>query len=167
MASISDQLNERFAIPATDVGAAILGELESILRIHSLTPEDLSYKWDSYCMAMGADTKLGLKAVQDFKKHVSDSIQRESKDKMHIKTERRPINATPRGAIAKADVFGMSVSPPTFIRSKLTMQARWARSCFVQSGFAEWCQRQRHQEEGRFCYPVRQIHQAAPYEFAE
>ena len=108
MDPIEEELSGRFTLPTTDIAPVVLGELLSILRIHQLNPEDLSFKWESYCMKMGPETELSLKTVRDFKKDLQDALERESREKT-LKLGQRGVNATPRAAIGKGDVFGMWV----------------------------------------------------------
>jgi DNA polymerase alpha subunit B len=107
----TEELNERFALPSGDLGPAITGELQSILRIHSIDPEELSYKWESYCMKMGAEeTTLDLKTVRDFKKDLQEALERDSRGKIQSKTnERRAVGVTPRAGMSSGDVFGAYV----------------------------------------------------------
>jgi DNA polymerase alpha subunit B len=113
MDPITEQLNERFAPPSGDLGPVITGELQSILRIHSIDPEELSYKWESYCMKMGAEeTTLDLKTVRDFKKDLQEALERETRGKVQPKgSERRTVGATPRAGMSSGDVFGAYVYP--------------------------------------------------------
>ena len=106
MDPIAEELTERFTLPTTDIAPVVLGELQSILRIHQLSPKDLSFKWESYCMKMGPETELGLKTVRDFKKDLQDALERESREKT-LKVSGRGVNATPRAAMGKGDVFEM------------------------------------------------------------
>jgi DNA polymerase alpha subunit B len=102
------ELNERFATPNEELKPEILAELESILRLHKISVEELSYKWESYCMKMGAEeTKLDLKTTRDFKKDIQEILERESRGKAHKGNEKRIMTATPRANVGGTDVFGM------------------------------------------------------------
>ncbi len=70
METTKKELNDLFTIPlVTDLTPNVLGELQSILRIHSISPQELSYKWESYTMKMGTEqTKLDLTTARAFKK---------------------------------------------------------------------------------------------------
>jgi DNA polymerase alpha subunit B len=107
--SLSEELRDRFTISSNDEGSAIVGELQSILRIHDIMPEDLSFKWESYCIKMGAqETALSLKTVRDFKRDLQEMLERESRAKTSGKTnERRNVMATPRAGMGAVDVFNM------------------------------------------------------------
>ncbi|PLB44337.1 DNA polymerase alpha/primase associated subunit [Aspergillus steynii IBT 23096] len=103
------ELNELFAGAAPGgIPKDVLAELQSILRVHSIAPQELFYKWESYCLKMGAEeTKLNLDTVRMFKRDVQDILERESRGKAgrHAET-RKATTATPR-ANATSDVFGM------------------------------------------------------------
>lgn len=112
MADTRTELNELFAIyPDTELPPEVLGELQSILRLHSISPQELSYKWESYTMKMGSEqTKLDLTTARAFKKDLQEMLERESRGKAHAKSvDRRGAYATPRGTGRGDDVFGMYV----------------------------------------------------------
>lgn len=102
------ELNELFAASYPDgLPQDILVELQSILRVHSITAEELYYKWESYSMKMGDEVKLNLETVRNFKQDVQEALERDSRGKVGRQTEKRnAVTATPRAA-AGADVFGM------------------------------------------------------------
>lgn len=103
------ELNELFAGSSPDgLPQDVLAELQSILRVHSMPAQELFYKWESYCLKMGAEeTKLDLETVRIFKRDVQDALERESRGRTARQTEKRSTTAaTPR--VAKtSDVFGM------------------------------------------------------------
>ncbi|CRG84417.1 DNA polymerase alpha subunit B [Talaromyces islandicus] len=110
MDDITEELNELFASSAPDgLPQDVLTELQSMLRLHGITPQELFYKWESYSMKMGADdTKLDLNTVRAFKRDVQDSVERGSRDKNHQvrgMEKRSGVSATPRAG--NTDVFGM------------------------------------------------------------
>ncbi|EAU36936.1 conserved hypothetical protein [Aspergillus terreus NIH2624] len=106
---IVGELNELFS-PASPDGLPkdVLAELQSILRVHSITPQELFYKWESFCLKMGAEEmKLTLDTVRQLKQDVQDTLERESRGKVGRQTEKRSApTATPR-ATGTTDVFGM------------------------------------------------------------
>lgn len=106
-----NELNELFArAPVTDLPPDVLGELQSILRLHSTDPPELSYKWESYTMKMGTDhTKLDLTTARAFKKDLQEMLERGSRGKPHGSADKRKAHATPRSATKGDDVFGMYV----------------------------------------------------------
>lgn len=108
MADFTTELNDLFATPNTTLQQDVLGELQSILRIHSLSPQELFFKWEAYSLKMGFDnTRVDYKTARDFKKDLSDALERESRGKAHLQSaNKRSINATPRNSNT-GDVFGV------------------------------------------------------------
>ena len=103
------ELNERFAAPNSQLENDILGELKSILRIHSLSPQELFFKWEAYSMKMGPDTQMDYKTARDFKKDLQDALERESRGKAHGQSaQKRTTTATPRNTNT-GDVYGVYV----------------------------------------------------------
>ncbi|KAG8530445.1 uncharacterized protein KY384_004947 [Bacidia gigantensis] len=79
-------LNKLFVrAPATSLAPEVLGELQSILRLHALDPQELSYKWEEYTMKMGPDSTSRAKSGRSLN---------------------RKAFATPRGGVVGDDVFG-------------------------------------------------------------
>jgi DNA polymerase alpha subunit B len=106
VAESDNEIGELFSVPDTDLRASIIAELKSILRIHNVSAEDLSFKWESYCLKMGSeDTHLDIKTVQDFKKDLQENLEQESRGKVGKPAERRAA-ATPRAGLG-GDVFDM------------------------------------------------------------
>ena len=109
--SIKGDLNTFFApLPNTELAPDILGELQSILRLHSITPEELFFKWESYCIKMGSEeTKLDLETARALKKDVQETLERENRGKTHVRSaeKRGGVGATPRSVSSNGDVFGM------------------------------------------------------------
>ncbi|OQE27460.1 hypothetical protein PENSTE_c004G01098 [Penicillium steckii] len=108
MADTVAELNELFAASYPDgLPKDVLAELQSILRVHSISAEELFYKWESYSMKMGDETKLNIDTVRGFKQDVQEALERESRAKSGRQADRRPQAAgTPRAA-AGTDMFGM------------------------------------------------------------
>ena len=110
MADTTAELNALFAPPpSTELPQDILGELQSISRLHSIQPQELFYKWESYSINMGSDeTKLDLNTARAFKKDVQESLERK-RGKAHVRSaeKRSGINGTPRNAGTTEDVYGM------------------------------------------------------------
>lgn len=110
MADTKTELNALFAIPPiTELPPDVLGELQSILRLHSISPQELSYKWESYSLKMGSEqTRLDLPTARAFKKDLQEMLERESRGKAHIRSvDKRGAFATPRSTGKGDDVFGM------------------------------------------------------------
>ena len=125
MGSHMVELNERFATPGQpELPPDILGELQSTLRLHSITPEELYFKWESYCLKMGSDeTKLDLTTARAFKKDIQEMLERDARGKAHARNgEKKGVHATPRNAGGRGgDVFDMLVLS-THVSSKV---AEW------------------------------------------
>ena len=112
MAGIEGKLNELFAVGSnTELPPDISGELQSICRLHSISPQELRYKWESYSMKMGSEqTQLDLNTARAFKKDLQEMLERESRGKAHHRSvDKRATQATPRQAGKSDDVFGMYV----------------------------------------------------------
>lgn len=110
MAGFGDELNHFFAIPPViELPPDILGELQSILRLHSISPQELRYKWESYTMKMGTEqTSLDLVTARAFKTDIQETLEREARGKAHVRSvDKRGSYATPRNAAKGRDVFGM------------------------------------------------------------
>jgi DNA polymerase alpha subunit B len=110
MEDMEKELNELFASSSPEgLSKDVLAELQSILRLHAISPQELFWKWESYSMKMGSEeTKLDLKTVRAFKRDVQDNLERESRTKNNQLrgTEKKGgVMATPRAA--NNDVFGM------------------------------------------------------------
>lgn len=104
-----DELNELFAASAPGgLQPDVLAELESMLRLHSIPPQELFYKWESYSMKMGDDTRLNIDTVRAFKKDVQEILERESRGKATNRSAQRgAVQATPRAINSSSDVLGM------------------------------------------------------------
>lgn len=112
MASVKIELNDLFAIPpVTELPPDILGELQSILRLHSISPQELRYKWESYTIKMGTEqTSLDMVTIRAFKTDIQETLEREARGKAHVRSvDKRGSYATPRNAAKVGDVFGMYV----------------------------------------------------------
>ena len=112
MGQYTEELNTIFA-PTSPNGLPkdVLGELQSIMRLHSITPQELFYKWESYSLKMGPDdTRLDLDTVRLFKKDVQDALERDSRSKAHVRSADKRgggVGATPKSHDTNSDVFGM------------------------------------------------------------
>jgi len=102
------ELNELFAQPNQPLQDDVSGELQSIVRLHSISEQELFFKWEAYSIKMGSEnTGIDYKTVRDFKKDLQDTLERESRGKAHVNSasKRGPIN-TPRNG-ATGDVYGV------------------------------------------------------------
>ncbi|KAL1966877.1 hypothetical protein VTN77DRAFT_3842 [Rasamsonia byssochlamydoides] len=110
MEDVVHELNELFASSAPDgLPQDVLTELQSILRLHAISPQELFYKWESYSLKMGSEeTKLDLDTVRAFKRDVQDSLERESRGKnSHLRNAEKKGGVTATQRTGNTDVFGM------------------------------------------------------------
>lgn len=103
------ELQSRFS-PNKPLEPDMLSELQSILRLHDLSAEDLFFKWESYCIKLDVDTHaISLPAIRNLKQSIQDELEKTHRG-AQLKNERK-VTATPRagGAIRGngGDVFGM------------------------------------------------------------
>lgn len=89
--SSTQELHALFAQPPSlELKPDILGELQSIIRLHSISPQELFYKWESYSIKMGSEeTKLDLETVRAFKKDVQESLERGLQGKSHLRSSEK------------------------------------------------------------------------------
>lgn len=106
---VVEELNALFA-PASatkKLEADVLGELQSIMRLHSIPSEELFYKWESYSMKMGRDDmKLDIETSRGLKQDIQDGLERETRNKSHLRSADKRV-ATPRNLSSTGDVFNM------------------------------------------------------------
>lgn len=107
------ELNERFATGDKPLEADMVAELQSIMRMHSLSVQDLFFKWESYCIKMDMDEmRLSVENLRNLKRDIQDAFEREARNQQAhvVKTEKR-AGAAPRvagkGGVSGSDVFGM------------------------------------------------------------
>ncbi|KAK3370341.1 DNA polymerase alpha subunit B N-terminal-domain-containing protein [Podospora didyma] len=101
------ELNERFGTGDKELEPDVVAELKSIMRLHELDPQDMFYKWESYCIKIDKDElKASVDSLRVFKKFLQDALEQSNRTHVHIKKEKRVI-ATPRAANKSTDVFGM------------------------------------------------------------
>ncbi|KAI9883497.1 MAG: mRNA cap guanine-N7 methyltransferase [Watsoniomyces obsoletus] len=106
-----DELLELFAPqPGASLPPDVMAELQSMLRLHSISPQELFYKWESYSIKMGGETQLDIKTARAFKTDLLDSLVRENRSKTHGRStdKRGGVASTPRGMVKTGgDVYGM------------------------------------------------------------
>ena len=106
MADSNDEFNNLFAgSNPSGLAKDVMGELQSISRLHSIPAQELFYKWESYCLKMGAEeTVLNVDTARALKRDIQESLERESRGKSNL----RGINTSaPRAFGNNRDVFGM------------------------------------------------------------
>ncbi|KAG9505826.1 hypothetical protein J7337_002798 [Fusarium musae] len=102
---MADEIESRFS-PNKPLEPDVFSELESIMRLHGLSAEDLFFKWESYCIKLDLDAQaLSLEVLRNLKQSIQDELEN-SHRKVQVKTERKVAN-TPRGTAKGGDVFGM------------------------------------------------------------
>ncbi|KAI8956803.1 DNA polymerase alpha, subunit B [Daldinia sp. FL1419] len=103
------ELNEHFSAPNKELEPDIVSELRSIMRIHSLSAQDLFFKWESYCIKMDMDgNNLSVESLRSLKQDIQGALEQSNRaHQVHIKTEKRST-ATPRSNVkAGGDVYEM------------------------------------------------------------
>jgi len=105
-----DELTERFSNGEKPLEPDVVAEMQSIMRLHQLGPQDLFFKWESYCIKMDRDgMQLSMPTLRAFKQDLQDALERSNRaTQPQLKSDKR-MGATPR-AVAKSgtsDVFGM------------------------------------------------------------
>ncbi|KAH7165970.1 DNA polymerase alpha subunit B N-terminal-domain-containing protein [Dactylonectria macrodidyma] len=100
------ELQSRFSSPNKPLEPDVLSELESILRLHNLSAEDLYFKWESYCIKLDLDAQeVSLEAVRNLKQSIQDALEK-SHHQVQVKAERK-VGATPRAGAKAGNAFGM------------------------------------------------------------
>lgn len=111
MDDVMDELNGLFAgSRSSELSKDVITEMQSILRLHSISPQELFYKWESYCIKMGVEeTVMNLETVRLLKRDIQEALERESRGKNHLRNveKRSTVPATPRGLASNQDIFGM------------------------------------------------------------
>lgn len=113
MDDATTELSERFEryCATTDdaLPGDVLTELQSMMRLYSISPEELDFKWQAYSMKMGGeDNKMDLKSARDFKKTIQDTLERESRGKAQQRNEGKRGQPQPRAK--GGDVYDMYVA---------------------------------------------------------
>jgi DNA polymerase alpha subunit B len=96
----TNELTERFERYCDTKDAAlptdVLAELQSMLRLYSISPEELDFKWQAYSIKMGGEDKMDLKSARDFKKTIQDTLERDSRGKAQQRNDGKRNQPTPR-----------------------------------------------------------------------
>ena len=137
-AELTDRF-ERYCSTTSDneIPPEILGELQSMLRLYHISPEELDFKWQAYSLKMGEENKLSLKTARDFKKNLQDALERESRTKTATRTA-----PTPRAK--GGDVFDMYAIRGIVCRSSVDKnQTRWIGAEYA----SQWRWWEQHQAQ--------------------
>lgn len=107
--SAVSELNDRFGAGDNGLGQDVVVEMQSIMRLYSLSPQDIFFKWESYCIKLDIESQLpSYEKMRAFKQDLQDALEKSTRTQAHIKPERHHrAGATPRAAIKSGDVFGM------------------------------------------------------------
>jgi DNA polymerase alpha subunit B len=104
-----EELNALLATPGIELETDVIAELQSIMRLHSISPRELFYKWESYSIKMGFDDlKLNIDTARALKKDVQEGLEREVRSKTHIRSAEKR-GGTPRNVSNATGVFDMYV----------------------------------------------------------
>ncbi|KAI1477245.1 DNA polymerase alpha, subunit B [Daldinia eschscholtzii] len=126
------ELNEQFGTPNKELPPDVISELRSIMRIHSLSPQDLFFKWESYCIKMDMDgNNLSVESLRALKQDIQDALERSNRThQVHIKTEKRSTGTPRNMAKGSGDVYGMleGMVPSTPAAGKLSKSAAKRRN---------------------------------------
>ncbi|GAB0132607.1 hypothetical protein EsDP_00001037 [Epichloe bromicola] len=98
-------IQSRFS-PNNPLEPDVLYEIQSILRLHDFSVDDLFFKWDAYCIRMDLDalSAISLQNIRNLKQSIQDELEK-SHRVTQVRGERK-VNATPKGVLG-GDVFGM------------------------------------------------------------
>jgi len=103
------ELLERFQTGGKELEPDVVRVLQSTMKMHQLSAEDLYFKWESYCIRMEADEREpSMERLRAFKQDLLDALERSNRSQANSKPDKR-VTATPRAAIKNGDVFGMYV----------------------------------------------------------
>lgn len=103
------ELNELFGAGDKGLGQDVVVEMQSIMRLYSLSPQDLFFKWESYCIKLDIESaQPSYDKMRAFKQDLQDALEKSTRTQVHIKPERHHrAGGTPRAAAKGGDVFGM------------------------------------------------------------
>ncbi|KAI5840173.1 DNA polymerase alpha subunit B N-terminal-domain-containing protein [Morchella snyderi] len=104
---MDEDLASYFGSLPADVGT----ELHAMLRLHNINAEELFYKWESYCMKMGPDTRPTLDTVAAFRKDVRDQLEKEMRARSRTQQHQTPARRKPAAAAAGADWMMDELAP--------------------------------------------------------
>ncbi|KAI1802267.1 DNA polymerase alpha, subunit B [Daldinia bambusicola] len=126
------ELNEQFGAPNKELQPDVVSELRSIMRIHSLSAQDLFFKWESYCIKMDMDgNNISVESLRALKQDIQDALERSNRTHhVHIKTEKRSTGTPRNNAKGGGDVYGMleGMVPGTPSTVKLSKSAAKRRN---------------------------------------
>ena len=69
------ELNELFGAGDKSLGQDVIVEMQSIMRLHNLAPQDLFFKWESYCIKLDIEaTQPSYEKMRGFKQDLQDAL---------------------------------------------------------------------------------------------
>ncbi|KAH8148332.1 uncharacterized protein LAJ45_07433 [Morchella importuna] len=83
--------------------ADVAPELQAMLPLHNISAEELFYKWESYCMKMGPDTRPTPDTVAAFRKDVRDQLEKEVRARSRTQQHQTPARRKPTVPAGGAD----------------------------------------------------------------
>lgn len=101
---VDAELKELFR---SELELAVITELKSIMRTFDLAAQAMFFKWESYCINREMDQQnMSVGLLRPFKQDLMDALERSTRAKAHIKTEKR-MGTTPRTVTRATDVYDM------------------------------------------------------------
>lgn len=106
--SAVSELNELFGAGDKGLGQDVVVEMQSIMRLHNLEPQDLFFKWESYCIKLDIEaTQPSYEKMRGFKQDLQDALEKSTRTQSQTKPDKHRVGATPRAGAKGGDVFGM------------------------------------------------------------
>ncbi|KAI5862737.1 DNA polymerase alpha, subunit B [Durotheca rogersii] len=103
------ELNDLFLGTNKILEPDVVSELQSIMQMHSLTAQDLYFKWESYCIKMDMDGRSpSVDDLRALKQDILDALERNNRThQVHVKSEKRLGGATRTTAKGDSGVYRM------------------------------------------------------------
>jgi DNA polymerase alpha subunit B len=95
-AELTDRFERYCDTKDASLPADVLAELQSMLRLYSISAEELDFKWQAYSIKMGGEDKMDLKSTRDFRKTIQDTLERDSRGKAQQRNDSKRAQPTPR-----------------------------------------------------------------------
>ena len=78
---ISKQIVEQFNFSPVD-DETVIAECLSMLRLYSISAEDLFYKWEAFCLDMDIkQTSITLDLARNLKANIQEKLEKENRDR--------------------------------------------------------------------------------------
>ena len=109
MADPVAELTEHFSPGGKELENDVFVVLQSIMKLHQLSAEDLFYKWEAHCLKLDQDVKdLSMERLRAFKQDLQDVLECSNRAQAQVRADKR-VTATPRAINKGGDVYGMCV----------------------------------------------------------